>query len=266
MLEASFDRGRDRSAAVSGAYQYDTGQRLRMHGLPSPQELAGEDDFLSGGMITVQVHFSLKGDSQTQARLALWDEETRCYLAAVPDEYMQTSESVQAYVYVSYGTDEGGNSRAKTMYELIMRPIARPAPNNVATEEQWEAWAVKQSEMTLSIDALRAAEQSAQAAAQSTMQAADTAKQAAQQAIGADGAAQEETAQLKKTEDRWRQMTLQVTRLAPGAQATAALQGGVLTLGIASGAAGEKGQTGDTGPADIALSLSNGVLTITPRT
>ena len=43
MIEASFEQGRGRSAAVSGAYQYDTGQRIRMHGLPGPEELARRD-------------------------------------------------------------------------------------------------------------------------------------------------------------------------------------------------------------------------------
>ena len=35
MIDAIFDR-HSRSAAVSGIYQYDTGQRLRLRGLPSP--------------------------------------------------------------------------------------------------------------------------------------------------------------------------------------------------------------------------------------
>ena len=39
MIEASFD-AQGRSAAAAGAYQYDTGQRVRLHGLPSPEELA----------------------------------------------------------------------------------------------------------------------------------------------------------------------------------------------------------------------------------
>lgn len=37
MIEASFGAERGSCAAVSGAYQYDTGQRLLMRGLPSPQ-------------------------------------------------------------------------------------------------------------------------------------------------------------------------------------------------------------------------------------
>ena len=49
MINASFNSGKTRATAISGAYQYDTGQRLVMHGLPSPEEFSGEDDFLSGG-------------------------------------------------------------------------------------------------------------------------------------------------------------------------------------------------------------------------
>ena len=42
MIDASFDR-HSRSAAVSGIYQYDTGQRMRLRGLPSPEELLEKD-------------------------------------------------------------------------------------------------------------------------------------------------------------------------------------------------------------------------------
>ena len=37
MIHASFDDRSHKSAAIAGIYQYDTGQRLRMHGLPTPQ-------------------------------------------------------------------------------------------------------------------------------------------------------------------------------------------------------------------------------------
>ena len=161
MIEAVFEREMDRSTMASGAYQYDTGQRLRMHGLPSPEELACEDTLLSGEIVTMQVHFGWKGDSQTQARLARWEEDMQCWVAMIPDEYLQTAENVHAYVYVSYGADEAGNGRTKTMYELVLRPIARPAPNNIMTGEQWEAWAVKKAEIQLTVDALNAARENA---------------------------------------------------------------------------------------------------------
>ena len=60
-------------------------------------------------------------------------------------------------------------------------------------------------------------------------------------------------------------ITVQTQTLPPGSAATATLSGNVLTLGIPRGADGPKGETGDTGPADITLSFSCGVLTITPK-
>lgn len=265
MIEASFDQGKRRSTTVSGAYQYDTGQRLRMHGLPSPGELAGRDEFLSGNMITMQVHFGLKGDSQTQARLARWDGESGCWMAAIPDECLQAAESVYAYVYVSYGMDEAGNGRTKTMYELVFRPVSRPAPNNVATSEQWEAWAVQKNEMDLILDVLHAAHQSAaegQQTAQASAQRADTAGRNAQQAYEE---AKRQHERLEEICTGWEGMKVRTISLEAGAQATASIHAGMLTYGLPRGEKGAKGMTGDTGPADITLSIENGVLTITPK-
>ena len=264
MIEASFERGGERSAVVSGAYQYDTGQRLRMHGLPSPKELAGGDEFLSGDMVTMQVHFGLKGDSQTQARLALWEEESGCWLTMIPDEYLQTAENVYAYIYVSYGMDEEGNGRTKTMYEIVFRPIGRPAPNNVATSEQWEAWAIKCEETQLAIDALEGAQENAQKAEENAQTAAREAAQAAQYAQEKTEEAEAQWERLEALQAQWSGMEVRTISLPAQAQATAAINGDVLTLGLPRGADGEKGETGDPGPADIAFSITDGVLTITP--
>ncbi|MBQ8620317.1 MAG: hypothetical protein IJ418_22795 [Clostridia bacterium] len=263
MIEASFERNGERSAAVSGAYQYDTGQRLKMHGLPSPQELADRDEFLSGDMVTMQVHFGLKGDSQTQTRLALWDEESACWLAMIPDEYLQTAESVYAYIYISYGMDEDGNGRTKTMYELAFKPISRPAPNNVATSEQWEAWATKSDETQMTIDALGNAQASALTAQEGALEAAQSAAQAAELAQTGAQNAQTQWARLEALQAQWDGMTVRTVSLPALSRATATPSGSVLTLGLPRGAAGEKGETGETGPVDIALSMADGVLTIT---
>ena len=263
MIEASF--GRDRSALASGAYQYDTGQRLRIHGLPSPQELAREDDFLSGDVATVQVHFGIKEDSQTEARLALWDEQESCYLAAIPDAYLQKSESVYAYVYVSYGLDEDGNGRTKTMYELTFRPIARPAPNNVVTDDQWEAWASKKEELELTLDTLGTATAGLETAISDTEAAALAASQGAKSAYDAQCEAEAAAALFEAQGTRWEGMTVRTASLSAGAEATVTLTQNVLTYGLPRGATGAKGDTGDTGPADIALSLTDGVLKITPK-
>lgn len=235
-----------------------------MHGLPSPKELAGEDEFLSGELVTMQVHFGLKGDTQTQARLALWEEESRCWLTMIPDEYLLTTESVYAYIYVSYGLDEQGNGRTKTMYELVFRPIGRPAPNNVATSEQWEAWATKKEETQLAIDALEAAAENAQGAVSGAQEAAQAAENAAQRAKERKEGVQRQRERIESIQARWSGMEVRTVSLAAGTEATANIQGSVLTLGLPRGANGEKGETGDTGPADIALSIEDGVLTITP--
>lgn len=265
MIEASFEKERDRSAAVSGAYQYDTGQRLRMHGLPSPQELAQEDGFLSGDIVTVQVHFGFQGDSQTEATLALWDEAERCYMAAIPDAYLQRNESVHAYVYVSYGMDDQGNWRTKTMYSLTMRPISRPAPNNVATQEQWDAWAMKTQEADMAADTAQAAEENADMAQTAALEAKKQAQEAAAKAYAATNDAEQAQMRMLDEQARWTGMTVRMVSLAAGETATAALSGGVLTLGAPQGSVGEKGEMGDSGPADIGLSMSDGILTITPK-
>ena len=263
MIEAVFDRGADRSAMASGAYQYDTGQRLRMHGLPSPEEL--EEAFASGTMVTMQVHFGLKGDSQTQARLALWEEATRCWVTMIPDEYLQTAQNVHAYVYVSCGADESGNGWAKTMYDLVLRPIARPAPNNVATGEQWEAWAVKAAEMDLTLAALQSASENAASAGDGAALAAQQTDQAAKSAQSAAESANAQIQRLNGVQAQWSGMKISVSALSAGSAAKAAISGGKLVLSIPAGANGAKGDTGDTGPADIALSMAGGVLEITPK-
>lgn len=265
MIEAVFEMNMDRSAMASGAYQYDTGQRLRMHGLPSPEELANTDAFLSGEMVTMQVHFGMKGDSQTQARLALWEEETRCWVTMIPDEYLQTAENVHAYVYVSYGMDAEGNARAKTMYELVLRPIARPAPNNMASGEQWEAWAQKKEEIQLTQAALESAQLSASAAKERAELAAQQTRQAAQQVQDAREAADMQRQRLEQIQARWMGMRVETVSLAAGMPAEASIRGGLLTLGLPRGADGEKGDTGDAGPADIELTMEDGVLTIMPQ-
>ena len=65
MLEANFSPETSRGASVTGAVQYDSGQRLRLRGLPTPQELAVEDELLSGDSVSVQVQFAYRGDSQS---------------------------------------------------------------------------------------------------------------------------------------------------------------------------------------------------------
>ena len=100
--------------------------------------------------------------------------------------------------------------------------------------------------------------ESAISAANTAQASADNAREAAWEAYGAEDA----LAAMGRTLGG---MTVQTETLAAGSAATATLSGNVLTLGIPRGADGPKGETGDTGPADITLSFSGGVLTITPK-
>ena len=263
MIDASFDR-HSRSAAVSGVYQYDTGQRLRLRGLPSPDEMLERDTMLSGDAVTVQAQFAYEGDSQTEPRLAAWDDELQAWLVDIPDAYLTRSETVRVYVEVYYGADETGE-RTKTMYEGVFKPISRPASNDTATEDQLEAWSQLSAEVDLVLSTASPAQQdavnqaeSAISAANAAQASADNAQEAAQEARAAEDA-------LSALGGTLGGMTVRTQTLAAGSAATAALSGSVLTLGIPRGADGAKGETGDTGPADITLSFSDGVLTITPK-
>ena len=263
MIDASFDR-HSRSAAVSGIYQYDTGQRMRLRGLPSPEELLEKDALLSGEAVTVQAQFGYEGDSQTEPRLAAWDDDLYAWLVDIPDAYLTRSETVRVFVEVYYGADENGG-RTKTMYEGVFKPISRPASNDTATDDQLEAWSTLAAEVDLVLSTAGPAQQnavsqaeSAIAAANTAQASADNARESAWEAYGAEDA-------LTALRETLGGMTVQTETLAAGSAATAALSGNVLTLGIPRGADGAKGETGDTGPADITLSFSGGVLTITPK-
>lgn len=164
MIEASFDGAAARSTAVSGAYQYDTGQRLKMYGLPSPQELEERDDFLSGDTVAVQAQYGFMGDSQTEARIAQWNEMEGAWVAEIPDVYLRRNADVHVYVYVSYGQTETG-MRTKTCYEAVFRPTGRPAPGEEVTPDQTNAWDALVTEINLAIMNVNTAASGASAAA-----------------------------------------------------------------------------------------------------
>ena len=261
MIEASFERC-GRQAAVSGVYQYDTGQRLRMHGLPGPDELLDTDELLSGEAVTVQVQFAYEGDSQTEPRLAEWDEARGAWIAAIPDDYLTRSENVRVLVEVYYGADES-SGRTKTMYEGVFKPISRPASFGTVTQEQLEAWASMEAEIDLTLAGAETAVQNAHDRAQSAQTAEMAALAAAEHADEAAETAHAEAETLADTAQMLGGMAVRTVTLPSGAEATATLEGHVLTYGIPRGADGAKGETGDTGPADIAFSFADGMLTIT---
>lgn len=271
MIEAVFDGANARSGAVSGAYQYDIGQRLVMHGLPSPQELAGRDDLLSGDLVTVQAQFSYKGDSQTEMRLAMWDEKRGVWLVDVPDDYLTRHRDVHVYVFCYYGADETGE-RAETVYEAAFRPISRPAPSGTVTEEQLSQWADLKEEIEISMARVLNAVDGASGAAADVDAAGDRAEQAGKNADAEAQEARNAMDELTAAGSKVGRADGAVKDLPTGSEATAEidLSGDVgwLAIGTPIGKNGKKGETGDTGPDDVRFEFdaATGTLSITTRT
>lgn len=263
MITASFDERR--SAAVAGAYQYDTGQRLRMFGLPTPKELAEKDDFLSGDMVTVQAQYAFVGDSQTETRLCTFEETCGAWVAAVPDSYLMHHEDVHVYVYVSYGQSEEAG-RAKTCYEAVFRPISRPAPGDAVTPDQLNAWDALVQEINLTLSQVNTAASNANAEAAQAHTAAEKANAAAQAASDAAKSAGKAGETVTRA---WMEATASAVALEPDEAPTVTLseEDGVkrLLYGIprgANGADGPQGPKGDTGPAGVTFTLEGTVLYI----
>ena len=268
MIHASFDDKSHKSAAIAGIYQYDTGQRLKMHGLPSPRELAERDDFLSGDAVTVQAQYGFVGDSQTETRMASYDEGSGCWTADIPDIYLTRSSTVKVFVYVSYGAAEGAG-RSKTCYEGSFTPVSRPAPGTQVTPEQTNAWDALVAEVNLTLAKMNTAVSGANAATETANVAASGANQAAEAANTAAAGANTQAAHLQS-------MVVQAETREYGSGSTASLtddgEKKVLSLGLergmpgrdgAKGDKGEKGDKGDTGTAGVTFQLVGTVLTIT---
>ena len=252
-----------RMAAVSGVYQYDTGQRLRMNGLPSPDELLAGDDLLSGDLVTVQAHFGYEGDEQTDMRLAQWDDDRWCWMTDIPDEYLTRIEPVHVFVYASHGSSDS-ETRAKTMYEGVFTPISRPAPNNVVSEDQLRRWETLEAEVDLALVAANAAKDNALSKVEETNTAAQDAAQAAKDAQDAAKAADSAENKLSAVDERWSNMA--ASQGTGGSAGVEFYDDTALRFTLPKGEAGAKGPTGDTGPADIAFDFSeDGILTITPK-
>ena len=262
MIEASFEQRNHKSAAIGGIYQYDTGQRLRMRGLPTPRELAEMDDFLIGDTVMVQAQYGFVGDSQTETRLASFDEETGCWEADIPDAYLTRSSAVKVFVYVSYGAT-AEESRAKTCYEGSFTPISRPAPSTQVTPSQGNAWDALVTEINLTIAKMNTAISETNAAAENAKTQTEAALEAEEGALRAAAAAGALAERLGNME-----IQAQVREYGSGSTAELTDDGEkvVLALGLergAPGAKGDKGDKGDPGPIGATFKLSGGILYIT---
>lgn len=257
MIDGYFGRG---IAAICGASQYDTGQRLRLHGIPSPQELGEMDDLLSGELVSVQVQYSCTGDAQTQMRLAEWDGLRGVWMAAIPDSCLTRHEAVNVYVYVGYGAEDG-KRRGKTMYTGVMTPMSRPAPEDTVTDEQLARWRALSAEADIVLERADAAMETAASAADTAGTGQETAVAGMESARLAEETANGAMAMLEALEEHLNSLVIN-TESADGASAV--LNGNRLRLSIPHGEKGEAGDRGQDGPTDIGLSFSDGILTVTP--
>lgn len=260
MIDASFDR--HRASAIMGATQYDTGQRLRMHGIPPPEELLAGDDLLSGDTVTVMVHYAYEGDEQTDTRLAQWDGDAWCWLAEIPNAYLTRNCPVHVYVYVYWG-ENGTGIRGRTMYTGVFTPAYRPAPYNTASGDMYERWAALKGEADIVLSRADTAVRSANRAASEAAVAHTIAVQSGEKAEEAKDTAEDTLAILDALETRYGNLIVETESLPSGINATAAISGQSVTLGLPRGEKGEKGDAGEEGLSDITLSFLDGVLTIT---
>lgn len=236
MIEAVFDPRKTDAASIKGATQYDTGQRMILYGLPDPTEMKETDDLLSGNDVTVQVQYGYRGDTQTEPRLATWDDARSGWLVDVPNAYLTRYEPVYIYVYVSYGATEDG-TRSKTLYTGAFTPKSRPAPSDSVTEDQLNAWDTLVAEVNLAIAETNMATSNANAAA--------------------------------SLAQKWGGATVSATTLEADSAATVTVteKNGVkhIEYGIPkgdTGAPGPQGPQGPTGPAGVTFKLSGTTLYI----
>jgi len=273
MIDAHFDPTRSRSAAISGVYQFDTGQRLRLLGLPSKAELGATGELSADTPeASVSVHFCYEGDIEvTDAAAFQLDSEPGAWYVDVPNEYLTKSEPVHLYVYVYYGDieievvdEETGDTttetiaRASTMYEGSFTPIARPAMRGTVTPEIEKAWESLKgtiddahADMDYQIKRAEDAEKAALAVVDVTLTRAQEAAQAAQ-----------ETEDAKKWLDEvgseYRYARVTTESLPPETKnATVQLidEGNVrrFHFGIPRGADGKDGAKGEKGPVDVSI-------------
>lgn len=283
MIEASFDAVRSRKAAVSRIYQYDTGQKLRLHGLPSQGELTDMDELLYDPSLpegsrpvvaSALVQYGYEWSERSEDYAAI-PQEDGTWVVDLPDEYLSRADPVHMYVYVYHGEinigteeDEDYLIRGRTIYEGVFTPIARPAPSNTATPEQLERWEALTSpggDVYEALAAVEAANENAQEQAAAALAAAamldpenaDVTLRPIPAAQAAQENAEEAYELLRVTAGGWERLQVTVTTLAPGADPTAAVttEGTRrrITLGVPKGETGDKGPTGARGPKDITI-------------
>lgn len=103
---AVFSSGRRYATAQTSLYQWDYGQLLIISGLdlPSPFE----------------AHFCNEGDVETVTMLG------NDNMVTIPDQFLVSGKSINAYIYLHAGDDDG-----ETEYKITIPVLTRPQPSDI---------------------------------------------------------------------------------------------------------------------------------------
>ena len=284
MINAYFDTAQSRATAISGVYQYDTGQRLRLLGLPSKGEIGLTDELIGTEMEepAVQVHFGYEGDPEVVVGVANTVPGDDAWYVDIPDEYFTKTEPVHVYVYVYFGDaetereNEDGEivketiSRGRTVYEGVFTPISRPAANNTITPGILEAWEVLLGKISDATSLMDPAISNAKTNAAASLAAAENLKEPIKAVQEAAAKTQEATERLNDAGSEWRYARVSAESISSDnrrASVSVADEGDIrhFKFKIPRGEDGIDGAVGDTGPADILLEFNTNTdkLTIT---
>ena len=155
--------GCNSAVTTDAIYQYNYGQILKFLDLNLPE--------------SYEVHFS-NSESAGNSKPQMGDSDG----VVIPDEYLETGESVYAFIYLHTGENDG-----ETAYKVTIPVRKRPKPLYVEPTEE------EQSVITQAIAALQSAERETQSAANdariSAGTAANAATAAAESAASAAGSA-----------------------------------------------------------------------------
>lgn len=149
MITVSFVDGTQ--TITSEVSQYDFGQRVRLYGLPSPEDFEQYDDFIAGQTdILLEVHYYLNNDDQAICYLAQWNDDESCWEVDAPDELLEQCNPINMAIYVKFSE----LIRAKTYYRASFTPAHRASPSDRATQIQIKTWVEMQEEFDLIITRL----------------------------------------------------------------------------------------------------------------
>ena len=210
-VKAIFTNG-SRRVRTNFLWQYDYGQVLQITGIDLPE--------------SYEVHFG--NNPEGSATTALGNAEG----VVIPDTYLQTGESVYAWLFLHTGEDDG-----ETVYEIEIPVIRRAAISNQPPTP------VQQDAITQAIAELNSAVDEVEQAVSGVQLSIDTALQAAKDSGEFDGA---DGAPGADGQDGFSPVVA-VTEISGGHQVAVTDASGTETFNVMDGAPGQDGSPGQDG-------------------